>query len=162
MRWAVLLLLAGCGGSGSGGATDGGGGPNTVAGKVQGHQWSQVGAAYWIGMPSAPPPAAFVFLLEAPTPCAAISTPNWDKIIGNEQVLEIEVRDPAVATLQVPAQAAAAYLRGDYNPSAESGTVTLTSIVPGKSLAGSFDARFAGEALRGTFEAVYCPSGVEP
>jgi hypothetical protein len=157
MRWAVLLLLAGCGGS-SGGMT----GPNTVSGTLQGNSWTRVAAAYWIGKPSAPPPAAFVFLLEAPTSCAAISTPNWDKVIGNEQVLELELRQPAVATLQVPAQAGAAYLRGDYNPSAESGTVTVTGIAPGQSLAGSFDARFAGEALRGTFEATYCASGVEP
>jgi hypothetical protein len=157
MRWAVLVLLASCGGTSSDG-----GGANSVSGMIQGNSWTQLASAYWIGMPSAPPPAAFIFLLETPTACAAISTPNWDKIIGNEQVLELEIRQPAVATLPVPAQAAAAYLRGDYNPSAESGTVTLTGITPGQSVTGSFDARFAGEALRGTFEAAYCASGVEP
>ena len=161
MRGAVIVLVAGlgCGGTSSDGST---GGPSTVAGTIQGVKWSRVASAYWIGMPSAPPPTAFVFLLESATSCAAISTPNWDKIIGNEQVLELELREPALTTLQVPAQAAAAYLRGAYNPSAESGTVTVSRLTPGQSLAGGFEARFAGEALTGTFEAAYCPSGVEP
>jgi hypothetical protein len=160
MRWMLVLVIAGCGGMSSSSGSPSG--PNGVSGKIMGVGWNHVAAAYWIGMPSAPPPTAFVFLLESPTTCAAISTANWDKIIGNEQVLEIEIREPALATLQVPAQAAAAYLRGDYNPSAESGTVTVTGIDPGKSMTGSFDARFAGEALAGTFEATYCASGVEP
>lgn len=160
MRWAVILLLAGCGGTSSDGLA--GGGPNTVAGKIQGVSWDRVSAAYWIGMPSAPPPEAFLFLLESPTTCASISTANWDKIIGKEQVLEIEIRQPAVKALAVPGEAAAAYLRGEYNPSAEAGTVTVTGIEPGKSMAGSFDAVFAGERLKGTFQATWCASGVEP
>jgi hypothetical protein len=155
----VLVASLGCGGTSGGG---GPGGSNTVVGTIQGVKWSRVASAYWIGMPSAPPPTAFVFLLESPTSCQAISTANWDKIIGNEQVLELELRDPSTTTLQVPAQAAAAYLRGNYNPSAESGTVTVSRLTPGQSLAGAFDARFAGEALAGTFEASYCASGVEP
>jgi hypothetical protein len=156
--WAVLLLF-GCSG---GTATTADAGANTVSGTIQGVPWRRLGSAWWIGMPSAPPPTAFVFLLESPTTCAALSTPNWDKIIGDEQVLEIEVRSPAVATMKVPAEAAAAYLRGEYNPSAESGTVTLSGIDPGKRMAGAFDALFAGERLAGRFEAAYCPSGVEP
>jgi hypothetical protein len=156
--WAFVLLIA-CSGGG-GGVADAG--PNTVSGTIQGVPWHQVASAWWIGMPDAPPPTAFVFLLEGPTTCAAISTPNWDKVIGDEQVLEIEIRNPAVATMSVPAEAAAAYLRREYNPSAESGTVTLSRIDAGKSMAGSFDALFAGEALKGSFAAAYCPSGVEP
>jgi hypothetical protein len=156
----VLLGLLGCSSAGGGVTADAG--ANTVSGSIQGVPWRSVASAWWIGMPDAPPPTAFVFLLEKPTACAALSTPNWDKIIGNEQVLEIEIRKPAVATMQVPAEAAAAYLRGEYNPSAESGTVTVSRIDAGKTLAGSFDARFAGEPLNGTFEASYCASGVEP
>jgi hypothetical protein len=158
MRWALIFVL-GCSGTPSG---EGAGGPNTVSGKIQGVSFDHVASAYWIGMPSAAPPAAFVFLLESPTTCAAISTANWDKIIGDEQVLEIEIRDPAVKTLAVPAQAAAAYLRREYNPSAEAGTVTLSRIDAGKSMSGSFEALFAGEKLAGTFEATWCASGVEP
>jgi hypothetical protein len=157
VAWA-LLLLAGCGGGSV--AVDAG--TNTVSGTIQGVPWRSVAVAWWIGEASAPPPTAFVFVLESPTTCAAISVPNWDKIIGDEQVLEIQVREPAVKTMQVPAEAAAAYLRGEYNPSAESGTVSLSSINTGKSLVGSFDALFAGERLKGTFEATYCPTGVEP
>ena len=167
---AACLALGGCGAkaatgeSGSGGSGSGGSGaaPNTVAGTVQGVPWTSVASAYWIGMPSEAPPAAFIFLFESPTTCASLTKPNWDKFIGNEQVLEIALRDTALATVRIPQEAGIAYLRGEYNPSGDAGTVTVSKVTPAKSITGAFHATFVGDALEGKFEAVYCADGVEP
>jgi hypothetical protein len=156
VRSGALALLAALGCSG------GGAGANSVSGVVTGKAWTSIASAYWIGMDSAGPPAAFIFLFEDATPCSAITVANWDKLIGDEQLLEIELHDTAVKRFAIPQDAGIAYLRGNYNPSGESGTVTVTSVEPGRRMAGAFDARFAGDALAGKFEAVYCANGVEP
>ena len=58
--------------------------------------------------------------------------------------------------------AAVAYLQGFFNPSADAGTVTIGRINPSENIVGSFDAKFMGDALEGTFDAMYCADGVEP
>jgi hypothetical protein len=157
--WKTLALVVALGGCGSS-KTEAGAGSGTVSGTIMGTAWTMVRSAYWIGTPA--PPNVFVFLFESSTSCSSITNPNWDKVIGNEQLLEIELHQMTSKTFQVPGDAGIAYLRGSYNPSAEAGTVTVASIVPMTSLSGSFDARFAGERLQGTFEAAYCAAGVEP
>jgi hypothetical protein len=158
-RWAlVTAALAGCGSDSA--TAPPASGNNTVSGTIQGVKWTKAPSAYWIGTPT--PPSAFLFLFENPTACSSITNVNWDKIIGNEQVLEIELHEMAAKAFRVPMDAGVAYLRGNYNPSAEAGTVTIGNVVPGKSVTGTFDATFVGEALKGTFEASYCAAGVEP
>ena len=152
----ALAALAGCGKESAPAAS------GTVSGAVTGTAWNRLASAFWIGKASAPPPVAFLFLLESPTSCAALVHANWDKFIGNEQVLEIELRDTSARGFRVPGEASAAYLRGEYNPDADGGSVTVSEVTPGQSLAGSFDLTFAGDALRGSFQAGYCPDGVEP
>jgi hypothetical protein len=158
----VCLGLAGCGGAAQ--THDDARAGQTISGSIAGISWPGYASAYWIGKPSAGSPPVILFLLEAATPCAAISTFNWDKFIGTERVLEIALDDAAAAprTFAVPAQASVAYLRGAYNPDADAGSVTVTSLTPGGSLAGSFDARFGADRLAGSFQAAPCAAGVEP
>jgi hypothetical protein len=159
---AAMVTIAGCS-SGAGGSPGGeDAGANSVSGVVTGRPWTTIASAYWIGMASSGPPAAFIFLFESPTPCSALTVANWDKIIGDEQLLEIELHDTAAKAFQIPQDAGIAYLRGNYNPSGESGVVTITSVEQAKRIAGSFTARFAGDGLAGRFEASYCANGVEP
>jgi hypothetical protein len=87
---------------------------------------------------------------------------NWDKIIGDEQVLEIQLTDSQPRTFQITGDAAAAYLRGNYNPNADGGSITLTNVVPGAAVTGTFSIKFEGDLLAGRFHATYCPAGVEP
>ena len=166
---AALLLSAACSAGNNAASTapavDPAGknpGGNAISGSIQGVAWNALPAVYWIGMPSAAPPVTFVFLLERPTECAALSHSNWDKIIGDEQVLEIQLTDRGPRTFQITQDAAAAYLRGNYNPNADSGSVTITDVAPNSSLTGTFHTSFQGDTLTGSFHATYCPEGVEP
>jgi hypothetical protein len=153
------LLVAACGGGSSSGDAPAG---QTISGSIAGIGWPGFASALWIGKPSAGSPPTILFLLEAPTPCSAISTFNWDKFIGNERVLEIALDAAAPRTFAIPAQASVAYLRGAYNPDADTGTVTVSAVTPASALAGSFDAHFAGDRLVGSFQATHCAEGVEP
>jgi hypothetical protein len=158
---AILFAAAleACGGS----SPSGDGGANrTISGSVQGIAWTDFASALWIGKPSAGSPPVIVFVLEAPTPCTAISAFNWDKFIGDHRVLEIATSETTVRAFHIPSEATVAYLRGAYNPDADAGTVTVTALDPAKRLTGTFDAAFGGDRLAGTFEAAYCPDGVEP
>ena len=95
--------------------------------------------------------------------CETLANPNWDKTaIGDKQLLEIGVMQTKTGTFQVPMDASVAYLKGFFNPSAEAGTVTVGQISPAESITGSFDATFAGDNLKGSFDAKYCATGVEP
>jgi hypothetical protein len=42
-----------------------------------------------------------------------------------------------------------------------SGTVTITSVKPGESVSGAFEATFSTGTLQGSFNAEPCPTGVE-
>ena len=159
-RWAAVLVLvaAACGSEAPRCST----GPNSVCGSVNGNAWNQVAAAYWIGMPSAGSAPVIVFLTEVPLRCQDISVVNWDKVIGNAQVLEIGLSAEATRAFQVPAEASESYLRGELNPEADSGLVTITAIQPAQNIVGSFQARYRTDQIQGTFDATYCASGVEP
>jgi hypothetical protein len=156
---ALICLVASCGSSGRGGD---GQAAQTISGSIAGLAWPAYASAYWIGKPGAGSPPTILFLLEATTPCAAISTFNWDKFIGDERVLEIAVDGTVPGTYPLRAHGSVAYLRGNYNPDADAGSVTVTAVTPGSALAGSFDAHFGGDRLLGSFQAAYCAAGVEP
>lgn len=159
---ALLAIgLFGCGGGGSAadlGPAKGG----TISGAVQGKQWAVVRSGYWIGRPSAGSAPVIVFLFETPKSCSDIALANWDKILGSTQLLEIAVIDAAMGSYAIPSQADVAYLYDNYNPSADSGTVTVDSLEPAQNITGTFDATFGSDSLAGTFDATYCADGVEP
>ena len=157
--WAVLAVLAvlACGGD-----NKVVGGSGTVSGSVAGNSWTHIAAAYWIGKPAAGSPPVILFLLEAPLDCPTISLLNWDKTIGVSQVLEIGLSEAAARTFHVPGDGVVAYLRDTLNPDADSATITATAINPMRNLTGTFDAMFRTDRLQGTFDAAYCPRGVEP
>jgi hypothetical protein len=124
--------------------------------------WPSTQAAYWIGKPSAGSSPVILFLFDAPKSCASLANFNWDKIIGKMRVLEIGLDAATVKAYPIRKGATVAYLQGEYNPDADSGTVTIASATPGKSIAGSFDAMFGGQAIKGSFDAAFCAEGVEP
>jgi len=154
----AAVVVLGC----SGGGTEPDG-PNHVTGVVQGNRFNGVAAAYWIGKPSAGSPPVIVFLLEDYLDCATISQFNWDKTIGNSQVLEMSAPQLDARTFTVRSEATVAYLRGEYNPDAGSGQLTISTVTPMVNLVGTFSATFTGsDVLDGAFDAQYCASGVEP
>jgi hypothetical protein len=176
----ALLGLAGCSSSDTS-ATGGSGGAapassdNTISGSVLTENWSTVANALWIDHGDASTVQVF-FVFEKPMACAGIQIPGWDKAAGLGQVLEIGLDGLAAGKTYSLAfdpdagihPADANYLSAidpNVNPTAESGSVTITSIVPSSTVSGSFNAIFpalyAG-TLTGTFKAVYCPGGSEP
>ncbi|MBI5532137.1 MAG: hypothetical protein HY898_05460 [Deltaproteobacteria bacterium] len=163
---AAAVSLAACG-SDQGTGTTPGSSDGTISGSVQGAGWTSLQSALWISKAGAP--TAVVFLFEAKAACADISAPNWDKNLGASKLLEIQTVDSAPRTYSVSNDpdsgartATVAYLYGNYNPNADSGSVTIESVIPGRSLSGSFDVGFGTDGLKGAFKAAYCAGGVEP
>jgi hypothetical protein len=158
---ALLLACAGCGGSSPSAPPDPSAG--TISGSVKGTSWTKVSNAYWIGKNAPGGPVVSVFLFEAQVPCADIVNLNWDKTAtGDHQILELSFTEQAPRAFTVMTDVFAAYLYNNYNPDAFSGTATITAINPGVNLTGSFDLDFLGDKLMGTFDAKFCPDGVEP
>jgi hypothetical protein len=154
-RAFAALAVTACGGSGSVAG-------DHIDGSIAGNQFGNVAASYWIGAPSAGSPPVILFVLETFLDCEAISSFNWDKTIGVSQVLELAVPALDVNTFEVPSEATVAYLRGDLNPDATSGHITVATYTAGVDLAADFDAGFGADSLHGAFDAQYCATGVEP
>ncbi len=148
-----------CGGQG---AAPDASGTNSVTGTVQGYGFSQVSSAFWIGKPSAGADPVIFFLSEAPLQCTTISVPDWDKKLGRCQLLEMGISEAAARMFPTPGDSNQAYLRLDLNPSAGSGTINVATINPNKNIVGSFEGVYQTDKLRGTFDATYCATGVEP
>jgi len=155
----------GCGGSGD----DGGGpasptGPGTVSGTVMGVGFTIIASAWWIGKPGMGSPPTQVYLSDAALDCAALATPGWDKLLGDKQLLELGLTGSAPQSYRIGTDANAAYVGpgGNYNPSSDGGTITVTASNASKNIAGSFDLAFQADAVKGTFDAAYCDAGVEP
>ena len=88
---------------------------------------------------------------------------DWDKPLGDKQVLEVNFAEVSVKTYTINADVIANYLGANYNPEASSGTVTIGSVALRGRIAGSFDLQFpGGDHLMGTFDAPYCATGMEP
>jgi hypothetical protein len=136
---------------------------NSISGSVMGMSFTTVTTSYWIGKPSAGGAPTQIYLLDEKLPCQSISAPGWDKTIAAAtQVLEMGIAGPTVSTFHILMDADANYLGGPYNPSADGGTITITAVNPMQNIVGSFDLGFQGTSLKGTFDASYCASGVEP
>jgi hypothetical protein len=186
----LLVVVSGCGSSAAGGGpsggTDGGtvgGGAATNIGQVGGKPFSWASGSFLIGMPDPGPNglrATVLYVFEKPIACSAISHVGWDApvVLGQNQVLEMRAIGPVPGPFKVvgpppagntaTAMGEVAVNQLDNGRSADpeqvfnGGTVTIDAIVDKESAHGSFDVGFEKGALTGTFEAVYCPTGVEP
>jgi hypothetical protein len=139
-----------------------GGGSGTISGSVQGTPFAKVGSAWWIGKPAAGSLPVMLFVSDVALSCATLSAEGWDKAIGDGQLLEMAVSDPAPGEYAVGTSADANYVHGAYNPTADGVTVTIGALNPMQNVTGSFDLTLAGDAVRGTFDAAWCGGGVEP
>jgi hypothetical protein len=154
----LVLGLSAC----SGGA-DTGSSAGSIGGSVQAASFTKLASAYWIGKPGAGSSPVIFFLFESPVDCSTLVNPNWDKVgISDFQSLEIDVLDAELRDHTVGSDVDVAYLKGFYNPSADSGSVTLSKVKAAESLKGSFDVAFGADMLHGTFTAQFCADGVEP
>ena len=89
---------------------------NAVQGTVKGRSFSGVGSAYWIGKPGAGSPPTMLFVSEAALSCADVSAAGWDKVIGDQQLLEIALTAADPRAYAIGTDADANYLGGAYNP----------------------------------------------
>jgi hypothetical protein len=160
---------SGAGTSGSGGSVGGVGGSavslpgNSLNGTLMGMSFTVAATSYWIGMPGGGSAPTQIYLVDEKLSCQAISAPGWDKTIATStQVLEMGVFGSMPGTYHINTDADANYLGGNYNPSADGGTITITTVNPGQNIVGSFDLTFVADTLKGMFDASWCASGVEP
>jgi hypothetical protein len=143
-------------------------------GSVSGMPFTTSTTALWLGKPDSAA-TEVVYVFSKPVDCAILGAPGWDtKITSDTQVLEMKVFGTAPGTFKVvknanPAtgQAVVNYtLSKMVGTPAETvgsgGTVTVTAIAAGKDITGSFALTFGADSLDGTFDAVFCPGGVEP
>jgi hypothetical protein len=131
----------------------------TITGGIRGMPFP-VAVAWRIGKPTSAP--TVIFLLQAALTCSDLGTPGWDRTIGSTQVLEMQMRGTTVRTYRIGVDAAVNYLRTTNNPDASSGQVVLDRLDAAGIASGTFHLAFGSDTLEGSFEADYCPSGVEP
>jgi hypothetical protein len=163
------------GGIADGGGSNGGDGGTSITGTYGTAAVLPIVSSYWIGMPSNPSEAGggpFLYFLSAQVTCQQLSTSGWASTLpAGTQTLEVIVGTTTVgATVTDTVNAAPDGLEVNYltAPStqetrAHGGSVTLTSYVPGTSVAGTITNVTwpAGGTINGTFSAVYCATGVE-
>jgi hypothetical protein len=161
---AWLLLIASCGGSGATPQDDAVGlGKGTISGTIKGHAFRTAASVFWIGKPDRGALPTQVYVSDAALDCEGVSGAGWDKLVGDNQILEIDLNGSSAMTYAIGSDADANYVGGSYNPSADDGgTIVVDTIETGKHIVGSFELAFASEALTGTFDAPFCAEGVEP
>ena len=159
---------------------------NVVNGMIGGAAFGTPMTGWIIGQPDAPT-TTVVYLFNKAVDChdpkIGFGAMGWDSNLPDQtQFLEIKMIGPTPATTPPT-------MPGDYRVtksltpgpgeatcnhslshagaasvevSAQTGTVTLSTIVDSKSATGSFRLSFSGGSLNGTFNAGYCDIGVEP
>lgn len=167
---------AGTAGSGGSAASPDGAAPKTgsgtVTGTVNGVAFTMIASAWWIGKPGAGSAPTQIYLSNATLACSDITAPGWDHLLGNDQLMELDLADSAPKKYSVGTDMDASYVKEPYNPSAQAGSVTITTTNTGKNIVGTYDLTFAtgsgdgsvaaGDNVKGTFDAAYCADGVEP
>jgi hypothetical protein len=146
-----------------------------IEGTVAGAAFTRAVRAWWIGRADSPS-STVVYVFDADVGCDALSAPGWDTRIANgTQVLEMKLLGSALQTYPVvggplpgPGEASVNHTLSQQRGAptervANGGSVTLAAQRAGVSSTGSFDLTFpAGGALRGSFDAAWCPTGHEP
>jgi hypothetical protein len=146
----------------------------TIAGSVAGTPFTAAPTSLWIGSPDSVA-TAVVYLFSGPVDCAALAAAGWDsRLPSDTQVLEMKVFGTAPATYGVVKSANPASGQASVNhtlskqvgtpveTAASSGVVAVSEVHPHVDIKGTFSLRWADGSLDGTFDAVFCPGGVEP
>jgi hypothetical protein len=169
--------MAGIGGSAAGGPA-----ANAIKGTWGNDQLAPVVSALWIGMPSNPAQSGggpVVYLFSAPVTCDMLSQSNWPGMFesskqGNQvtQVTSLII-GTTMAGVSVPVAAwpapnavqamiVALSFSGSASDTYATGSVSLTSYVDGVSVDGTVDLSRDWGDEKGTFHAVFCPTGKSP
>ncbi|HVU52158.1 MAG TPA: hypothetical protein VHL80_15780 [Polyangia bacterium] len=148
-------------------------GPGFVDGHLHSHAvFNSVERVFWFGPPGDSSLAVYIFE-DMPT-CDDVSKQGW---LASPKVRPADVMgitlggdEPGVYRVvpEKPPRAGNAYIlhvidQADPIEESEgfSGSVTLTSVKPGESVSGAFEATFTTGMLQGSFNALPCPTGVE-
>ncbi len=156
-------------------AADGGAaGSGSLSGSYGNTPIAPIVAAYWIGKPGNPAETGggpFVYLFSGSVTCSQISAASgWVTTLpSGTQVTELLVGTTATGTaVNAAPHAAAGAVEANYAtaPSATearatSGTVTLTAYMKDVAVDGNVDLTFPMGSAKGTFHAVWCPTGQE-
>jgi hypothetical protein len=148
-------------------------GPGYVDGHVHAHAvFNMVERVYWFNAPG--DSSISVYIIENDPSCDDVSKSGWLATSkarpGDLMGLTIGGNERGVYQVvpEKPPRAGNAYLLhviDQSDPVTESeglsGTVTITSVKPGESVSGAFEATFSTGMLQGSFNALPCPTGIE-
>jgi len=146
-------------------------GPGFVDGHVHAHAvFNTVDRVYWFNAPG--DSSITVYIFEDDPACDDVSKPDWITKVRPTDLMGISVGGTKPGVYEVaarkPAAPGKAYLLhviDQADPVTESegrgGTVTITSVKPGVSVSGAFEAIFSTGTLQGSFNALPCPTGVD-
>lgn len=161
------------GGAGASGDGSSGAGGNDITGMYGSKPIDPVTIGLWIGKPGDPKESGggpFIYLFSGAVTCATISGGSgWlSKLPKDSQMLEMIVGTTKDGTtVQVgdagPGKAEVNYAfgmqLGEHN--ASGGTVTVTTYKKDMYVDGTIDVKFPLGSAKGTFHAVWCPTGYE-
>jgi hypothetical protein len=148
-------------------------GTATIAGSVNGNPFSAAAGAYTI-RGTDDPENVVIYVFSDAVKCSDIGATGWDSRVGQRvQALEMKLKSAvpgAFSVVTTPTIAAGEAsvndtFVGPAGPSeqiASGGSIHLDSYAQGMRASGQFDIAFKTESLKGTFDAVFCPGGVEP
>jgi len=172
---------------GAGGAQ----GSGTITADGQLSSFTKVASSYWIGHPDQGNPPVIFYMFQSPVLCSDMNTIEWDLAVKGA-LLEFNlwevtdagpilfgsdagpllgnspIRGPRTFTIEkYGGTAFAGYLLGTSNPDANGGTVTLEQLNPSQNVVGSFDVTFPDPdggttSAKGSFDAKWCPTAIEP
>jgi hypothetical protein len=148
-------------------------GPGFVDGHVHAHAvFNMVERVFWFNPPG--DQAITVYIFEDMPTCDDVSKSGW---LTNPKVRPADLMGITVGgdkpgvynvVAEKPPRAGNAYLLhviDQADPVTESegqsGTVTITSVKPGESVSGAFEATFSTGTLQGSFNAEPCPTGFD-
>ncbi len=148
-------------------------GPGYVDGRLHAHAvFNSVERVYWFGGANDPSTLELYIFEDMPT-CDDVSTSGWEtsQRVRPTDLMGITIGGATPGVYEVaaekppaPGKAYLLHVIDQTNPMIESvgenGSVTITSVKPGESVSGAFEANFYTGTLQGSFNATWCPTGV--
>jgi hypothetical protein len=146
-------------------------GPGYVDGRLHAHAvFDQVGAVYWLGGDN-DPSRLELYIYEVTPTCDELATADWLPKVRPTDLMGITIGGATPGTYAVaaenppgPGKAYLLHVIDQADPVIESegqsGSVTITSVKPGETVSGAFEATFSTGTLQGAFNATWCPTGL--